>query len=329
MQQCNVPDCVNVAMPNRWVGCCASCYASYTPSQIDPPTENLKKAYGDFPHVYGGNKSTIDEKRNFIQLLRQELFGGQKTKNTLDKYSITENNIDKVEDWVLAQKNAIQKTLYDNLDKSKYPILALEKLYKKCQSIDDKIDFINPLIHNSGMAKTLTEDGKRPCTYSSLETFTDKLGIKVNQDTYDEVKIWIENKYKTILKYQYNKLDRSTVPMYVKTEWPGYYSPMYGEVTRIIYTHWTVPLFSQGDLELGVKFKTFRPCGRQEHNGWVCPGGDERHKFGELHELLEEITKEEYDGQPEIKLTKEQYSQPRKGAAWSKNAAAHGFKKVK
>lgn len=206
----------------------------------------------------------------------------------------------------------------------KYPLPALNKLYEDCQSIDNKIDFINPLVLNSGMAKDSTKPGKKPCEYYSLETFTDKLGVKVTTETYDEVKEWIESKYKDILKYQYDKLDHSSIPRYVKTEWPGS-GTMYGKVVGFTYTHWTVPLFRGGDIELSVKFKTTRPCGRREHNGWVCPGGKNRHKFGELHELLTEITKEEYDNQPEIKLTKEQYSQRSKGAAWDKNAAAHGF----
>lgn len=206
-------------------------------------------------------------------------------------------------------------------------ISALEKLYTNCNSIDDKIDFINPLILNSGRTKSLTEPGKKPCKYYSLDTFTEKLGIKVTHETYDEVKKWIEDKYHAILKEQYDKLDQSTIPRYVKTGWPGYENPMYGEVVGFTYTHWTIPLFSRGDIELSVKFKTTRPCGRREHNGWVCPGGDERHKFGEIHELLEEITKEEYDSQPEIKLTKKQYAKSDSGAAWAKNAAAHGFVK--
>jgi hypothetical protein len=206
----------------------------------------------------------------------------------------------------------------------KYPISALDKLYEACQSIDDKIDFINPLIVNSGHAKSITEDGKEPCRYYSLETFTDKLGVKVTAETYDEVKEWIESKYKAILRYQYDKLDHATVPSYVKTEW-GAGGTMYGKVMRITYTHWTVPLFSRGDLELGIKFKTTRPCGRREHNGWVCPGGDDRHKFGKLHDMLTEITKEEYDSQPEVIISQEQWDNRSKGAAWSKNAAAHGF----
>lgn len=206
------------------------------------------------------------------------------------------------------------------------PIFNLNKLYDACQSIDDKIDMINPLIHTSGLAKSLTKDGETPCQYSSLEKFTNKLDIKVTKETYGEVKKWIENKYKAILKYQYDKLDRSTVPSYVKTEW-GSGGTMYGEVMRATYTHWTVPLFNRGTLELGVKFKTTRPCGRREHNGWVCPGGKERHKFGELHNLLTEITKEEYDNQPEVLITQEQWDNRKPGAAWNKNFAAHGFAK--
>ena len=184
----------------------------------------------------------------------------------------------------------------------------------------------NPLIVNSGLAKTLATDKNKACKYSNLNIQLERLGINVTQNTYDDVKKWIEDKKKGILKEQYEKLDQSTIPRYVKTEWPGF-GTMYGKVVSFTYTHWSVPLFSNGDIELGVKFKTTRPSGRREHNGWVCPGGKDRHKFGELHEFLEEITKEEYDNQPEILLTEEQYSQRNKGAAWSKSATALGFVK--
>lgn len=67
-------------------------------------------------------------------------------------------------------------------------ISALDKLYAGRNSIDDKIDFINPLINNSGRAKQLTKVGEPTCKYYSLETFTNKLNIQVTADSYGKVK---------------------------------------------------------------------------------------------------------------------------------------------